>query len=314
MGLSTSGLWYRPLSIAITLSVLSSLVSSFPIGPISCPPSSPSPPPPAHLSFCHQYSPSSCCTPADDRRILRSVAGLYATADEDRFSNLCTTLTARHACAVCSPLVSGPSPSLHTICLSTCQQWLNACRNDMFTSGHSGRLSPCQPNSLICSPLHDIIGDDAADFCGRSGYTVADDQSTKCYNGSIPLLTRKLPSNKNQFKPVNDSNNKLIIGLSSFVICTILAMVLFWRYERNQEHERIREQERIREKRLAYIAKWAENNNTLPIVDGIDQSNSSSTLDQQPIFDIIDDQFNPLSTLDQRDLPNAISSDSDQCS
>ena len=45
-----------------------------------------------------------------------------------------------------------------TIIQSYCDSWLEQCKDDYFTMSEvSGKLAPCMPTDLICSPLKSIV-------------------------------------------------------------------------------------------------------------------------------------------------------------
>ena len=72
------------------------------------------------------------------------------------------------------------------ICLEYCQAWFEACKGDYFAYDTiSGKIAPCRPDSLLCSPLEGMVPDGTG-LCHELGLKAALSPSLDCYDGVAP--------------------------------------------------------------------------------------------------------------------------------
>ena len=89
-------------------------------------------------------------------------------------------------CIECDPFVG--TGNRNTICLKTCNDWHEACKNDYFSISNSQPfIFPCLSNSLVCYPVHSFITS-GRDFCMYLGLNVS---KKMCYDGSFDPATLK---------------------------------------------------------------------------------------------------------------------------
>jgi len=78
-------------------------------------------------------------------------------------------------CYPCDPFVG--VGFINGICESLCDDWFNACRDDLFAvtgdnTKNNGPVVPCTEHSSVCSPLRSVVKS-GREFCQRSGLEVS---------------------------------------------------------------------------------------------------------------------------------------------
>ena len=115
-------------------------------------------------------------------------------------------MSARVSCAFCDgELGTGKSDGL---CLSLCDTWFMSCINDYldpYITDTSEKLPFCGKDSLICSPVKDVI-ESSRKFCEKMGFkVVSQDESISsgkpCYDGSPKNLKASSTSSSYSYKP-----------------------------------------------------------------------------------------------------------------
>ena len=115
-------------------------------------------------------------------------------------------MSARASCAFCDgELGTGKSDGL---CLSLCDTWFMSCINDYldpYITDTSEKLPFCGRDSLICSPVKDVI-ESSRKFCEKMGFkVVSQDESISsgkaCYDGSPKNLKASSSSTSYSYKP-----------------------------------------------------------------------------------------------------------------
>jgi hypothetical protein len=152
----------------------------------------PIPPAPNNqLSLCKEYSSSTCCTAAHTQEIMKQIYPYFDPHNE--INDSCKQLTAAIYCSICSPSLG--TGLTQGICENSCNSWYNSCSNVLFNE----EMQPCNHNSLICSPLHNIVKN-GNQFCSIMGFNPLPDSNNHYDDNSIIPTTTTA-----QFKSELDS-------------------------------------------------------------------------------------------------------------
>lgn len=140
------------------------------------------------LQFCEEHHKRTCCERNHTRQALVS----FALWSHDR-SQRCSQMGRLAVCGICDGDVGvGAKARLNSVllCPSFCQHWFRACQQDFFAPSGSGGLQPCNPGSLVCSPLGEIT-EDSTSFCSSVGFSVAESEDEDvCFDG-VPAATSR---------------------------------------------------------------------------------------------------------------------------
>ena len=143
------------------------------------------PRPSTSLTFCKEYSGSTCCNATHTQAITRQLYPYFSTSFDERdegygVSDECRQLAASLHCAACHPQVG--TGRLVGVCRDSCDALYAACAPALFEQAN-GVLQPCSPATLVCSELSAFIrsGDE---LCRQLGFHVASSSPAR----SLPSL------------------------------------------------------------------------------------------------------------------------------
>ena len=141
-----------------------------------------------NLSFCNEYKHKTCCNYEHSNIILNKILPYY-----DNTSIECQEITSKIFCYDCNPFVG--INKLNGICIDTCNEWYNKCKNDYFIMDIQQNIIPCNDNDhVICSKLSTFIKN-GHDMCTYNGYNINDIQ-LNCFDGTIKKYWNKIKINQ----------------------------------------------------------------------------------------------------------------------
>mmetsp|Transcript_44219 Transcript_44219/g.84956 ORF Transcript_44219/g.84956 Transcript_44219/m.84956 type:complete len:306 (+) Transcript_44219:65-982(+) len=135
------------------------------------------------LVFCNEHHKRTCCEKNNTRQVLTA----WTAFAHDR-SVGCSQMSRLALCATCDGDVGSglkARKNLVLLCPSFCSRWFQSCLADFFAPSGSGRLQPCGPGSLVCSPLREVT-EESAEFCSKIGdFAVSsqEEEPDSCFDG-----------------------------------------------------------------------------------------------------------------------------------
>jgi hypothetical protein len=123
------------------------------------------------LQFCYEHAGRTCCGPKDANAIRTKVSLLRKKASP-KIHERCLQATSRAHCTLCDADV-GTGKSDGSLCQNFCDEWLMACQSEFFDPyiEVSEEVPFCREDSLICSPILDVVNS-SKEFCERMGFKV----------------------------------------------------------------------------------------------------------------------------------------------
>jgi len=146
------------------------------------------------LSICTEHRYSTCCERSHTDSVVRKVAAYF---QDDEFSHECRQFGLQVECSVCDSRIN--TGKLEGVCEDLCEQYFRACWGSFFRINKLKHLAPCEPESLVCYKLQDLVSN-GKEFCEKSGHIV---QKAPCYNGRPlppPFTQRRTPSQMSEFE------------------------------------------------------------------------------------------------------------------
>ena len=134
----------------------------------------PKPPRPSTtLTFCKEYSGSTCCNASHTQYITRQLYPYFSTTFDERdegygVSDECRQLAASLHCSTCHPLVG--TGQLVGVCRESCDALYSACAPSLFEHVN-GLFQPCSPSTLVCSELSAFVRS-GEELCRHLGLVV----------------------------------------------------------------------------------------------------------------------------------------------
>ena len=129
--------------------------------------------PSTSLTFCKEYSSSTCCNATHTQSITRQLYPYFSTTFDERdegygVSEECRQLAASLHCSACHPLVG--TGQLVGVCGESCDALYVACAPSLFEH-MNGLLQPCSPSTLVCSELSTFVSS-GSELCRHLGFTI----------------------------------------------------------------------------------------------------------------------------------------------
>ena len=131
------------------------------------------PRPSTTLTFCKEYSASTCCNATHTQAISRQLYPYFSTTFDERdegygVSDECRQLAASLHCSACHPMVG--TGQLVGVCRESCDALYDACAPALFEH-MTGLLQPCSPSTLVCSELSSFVRS-GEELCRHLGFVV----------------------------------------------------------------------------------------------------------------------------------------------
>lgn len=150
------------------------------------------------LSICTEHRYSTCCNLNHTNTIIRKV---YPYFEQDHFSYECRNFGLQVECSLCDSRIN--TGVFEGLCEDLCNNWYDSCLRTFFFQNKRHHLAPCEPDSLVCFRLPDLVKN-GREFCEKSGHRVAPALEQSCYNGNpiSPPHQQRTYGERSQFEKI----------------------------------------------------------------------------------------------------------------
>lgn len=141
---------------------------------------------PTGWGACQKYSRATCCSKEQTDAVFRLLVGMERAG----FSSQCQYVTERLLCAVGCDADVGLGLRKPHVCLESCNEWFQACREEFFQplSNVFKVPFPCLDNALVCSKAAEVYTD-GEHFCTAMAIPWSEEES--CLDGKLKSSERR---------------------------------------------------------------------------------------------------------------------------